>query len=170
MGRLLQALHKLPLVLRLARRRSGHGNDVVGAVRANQRSELFADGHGAVDGLGLQDLVVEFALTQAHRLFELDEYVGGMVRIDANEQQANRVGADVHEGDVARFRRRRGIVHEGSRKVMGERAEITRYARATCIVYAPSALAALASRGCGAIKAATTEGARGSLPRRAIDR
>ena len=143
----LQPLYKLPLILRLTRCRSGHGNDVVGTVRANHRSKLLADGHGAVDSLGLQNLVVELALTETHRLFELNEHVGGLVRIDADDQQANGIGADVHEGDVARFRARKAVVHAASRKVNGRRTEST-----------------------NGIKAATTVGVPGSLPRRVVGR
>ena len=111
-------------------------------MRADQGTELLSDGHGPIDSLGLENPGVEFSFTQPNRLLELNQHVGGVIGIDAHDQQANRVGTYVHEGDVAGFAYvQRGIHAEGDRKGQSDD-----------------------------IKAATRQGLRGCLPRHGVGR
>ena len=98
-GLVAQARHKGALIVRLAGRRRGHRDDLVGAVAARQTGERGADEHGALDRRGTQQVVGELLLAQAHDLaLQVDHLVrapGG----DPHHHEPHRVRADVDEAD-----------------------------------------------------------------------
>ena len=105
----VKAMHEGALVLGLPRGRRRDGDDLAGASRAGDGGERPADEDGAVHGGGLQHaLPAELILAQTHGLLLLGERGPRMGIVDARDQEAHRVRADVEEADALRVATRRG--------------------------------------------------------------